>query len=136
MVILKSVFALMAGFAVMTVLVIVLTAVLQRRFPAWVGVPTRPRPAYIAVNLAWSFLAAVAGGYVTAWIAAENPLGNALALAIVVLAMSAISALQARGRQPVWYQIALLVISPLGVLAGGMARLHVLGLTWVGFRPS
>jgi hypothetical protein len=46
----------------------------------------------------------------------------------VVLALSALSAMQQRGKQPVWYQLALVAISPLGVLAGGLVRLRVLGI--------
>jgi len=45
-----------------------------------------------------------------------------LALALVVLALSALSALQSRGKQPVWYQLALVAITPIGVLAGGLVR--------------
>jgi hypothetical protein len=42
--------------------------------------------------------------------------------------MAALSALQSRGVQPVWYALALLVLMPLGALAGGMLRLRVLGI--------
>jgi hypothetical protein len=42
--------------------------------------------------------------------------------------MSALSAMQPRGKQPVWYQLALLAIAPLGVLAGGLVRLRMLGI--------
>jgi hypothetical protein len=46
----------------------------------------------------------------------------------VVLALAALSALQSRGKQPVWYALSLVAISPLGVLAGGLMRLRVLGI--------
>jgi hypothetical protein len=46
----------------------------------------------------------------------------------VVLALGAISALQARGRQPAWYQLVLLILAPLGVVAGGLVRLRVMGM--------
>jgi len=39
-----------------------------------------------------------------------------------------LSALQSRGKQPVWYQLALVAITPIGVLAGGLVRLRVLGI--------
>jgi predicted membrane-bound dolichyl-phosphate-mannose-protein mannosyltransferase len=65
---------------------------------------------------------------VTAYLATGNPLVLVLVLAIVVLAMAALSALQSRGVQPVWYALALLVLMPLGALAGGMLRLRVLGI--------
>lgn len=128
MVILRAFLALLAGFATMAALVIVVTALLTRFAPGWVGEQGKPRPAYIFVNLGYSFLAAAAGGYVTAFAAAANPLGHALALGIVVLVLSALSALQSLGKQPVAYQLALAAISPLGVLAGGLLRLRVLGV--------
>ncbi len=64
----------------------------------------------------------------TAWMPAANPLILVLALAMVVLAMGALSALEARGTQPIWYALALLALMPLGVLAGGLVRLRVLGI--------
>jgi hypothetical protein len=51
-----------------------------------------------------------------------------LALAIIVLVLAALSALQSRGKQPVWYQLALVAITPLGVFAGGILRIKVLGI--------
>jgi len=128
MVIFHAFLALLAGYATMVVLVIVLTALLTRLVPSWVGSESRPQPAYVFVNLGYSFLAAVAGGYITAWIAAGNPLVQVLALAMVVLALAALSALQTRGKQPIWYALSLLAISPIGVFAGGLVRLRVLGI--------
>ena len=128
MVILHAFIALVAGFAVMVTLVISITALLTRMVPSWVGDQGRPQPGYVFVNLGYSFLAAAAGGCVTAWIAQANPLVHVLALGMVVLALAALSALQSRGKQPIWYQLALVAISPLGVLAGGLLRLRVLGI--------
>jgi hypothetical protein len=128
MVILHAFLALAAGFVTMAVLVIVLTAALQRMVPSWVGVEGHPLPGYVFVNLGYSFLAAAAGGYVTAWASVANPLIHVLALGMVVLALAALSALQTRGKQPIWYQLSLVAISPLGVLAGGLVRLRVLGI--------
>jgi hypothetical protein len=120
--------SLLAGFATMATLVIVVTALLSRLAPEWVGAEGKPEPGYAFVNLGYSFLAAAAGGYVTAWISAENPLIHVLVLGIVVLAMSALSALQSKGKRPVWYALTLLGLMPLGVLAGGLVRLRVLGI--------
>ena len=112
MVILHAFLALAAGFAVTVLLAMGLE---------W-------GPACIFANLGSSFLAAAAGGYVTAWIAAANPLIHVLALGMVVLALAALSALQERGTRPVGYQLAQVAISPIGVLAGGLVRLRVLGI--------
>jgi hypothetical protein len=120
--------ALAAGFLTMAVLVAALTALLARLTPSWVGDEGKPQPGYIFVNLGYSFLAAAAGGYVTALLAAANPLYHVMALGIIVLALAALSAMQAKGKQPVWYQLTLLGLTPLGVLAGGLVRLRVLGI--------
>ena len=110
MVALHAFFALLGGFATMAALVAVITALLQKLTPGWVSEKGAPKPGYIFVNLGYSFLAAAAGGYVTAWIAAHNPLVHVLALAITVLLLAALSALQQRGEQPVWYMLALVAL--------------------------
>jgi hypothetical protein len=127
-VVLHAFLALLAGFATMALLVIGLTAALARLVPSWVGAEGRPKPAYVFVNLGYSFLASAAGGYVTAWAAVGNALVQVLALALVVLALGALSALQQRGKQPIWYQLSLLAIAPLGVLAGGLLWLRAVGI--------
>lgn len=142
MVILHTFLALAAGFSVVTLLALALAAAVARLAPSWAdaegkllkesssGDLRKPglNPGYAFVNLGSSFLAAAAGGYVTAWVATANPLIQVLALAIIVLAISALSALQARGLQPIWYQLVLVAISPIGVLAGGLVRLRVMGI--------
>ena len=140
--ILHAFLALASGFAVTLALVTTLTALITRLVPSWAETESKPQPGFPAVdlrpqprgpgyafvNLGSAFLSAAAGGYVTAWAAAANPLIHVLALGIVVLALSALSAMQSRGKQPVSYQLALVAISPLGVLAGGLVRLRVLGI--------
>ena len=123
----RTFLALLAGFVTMAALVALMTALLIRLAPDWAGAESRPRPGYAFVNLGYSFLSAAAGGYVTAYLATGNPLVLVLVLGIVVLVMAALSALQSRGAQPVWYALALLVLMPLGALAGGLVRLRVLG---------
>jgi hypothetical protein len=128
MVILRAFLALIAGFATMALLVAILTALLTRLTPSWVGSAGKPTSGYMFVNLGYSFLAAAAGGYVTAWAAQANPLVHVLALALAVLALSSLSALQQRGQQPVGYLLALVAISPVGVFAGGLVRLRIIGI--------
>jgi hypothetical protein len=128
MVILRAFLALFAGFLSMAVIVGVVTAVLMKRVPEWVGEKGSPRAGYVVINLGYSLIAAVAGGYVTAWMAQSNPLIHALALALIVLLLSALSALQQRGMQPIWYQLTLLAITPLGVFIGGLLRLKQMGI--------
>jgi len=125
MVALHAFLALLAGFGTMAALVALITALLQKLTPGWIGEPGNPKPGYVFVNLGYSFLAAAGGGYVTAWIAEHNPLIHVLALAITVLLLAALSALQQRGQQPVWYMLTLVALTPVGALAGGLVRLRV-----------
>jgi len=128
MVMLRTFLALAAGFVVAGLLVALMDALLKTLTPGWGAPGARVPLGYRFVNLGGSFLAAAAGGYTTAWAAASNPLIHVLALGIVVLALSALSVLQSRGTQPVAYALALVALSPLGVLAGGLLRLRVLGI--------
>jgi hypothetical protein len=128
MLILHAFLALLAGFLAMALLVTAATVVITKLVPAWVGAPGHPRSGYIFVNLGYSFAAAMVGGYVTAWLAKDNPLIHALALALIVLLLAALSAIQQRGMQPIWYQLLLVAITPAGVLLGGLLRVRVLGV--------
>ena len=128
MVVLHAFLALAAGFVTMAALVAVITVLLRKLTPSWTGSPDKPTSGYIFVNLGYSFLAAAAGGFVTAWLAQANPLVHVLALSITVLLLSALSALQQRGQQPIGYLLALVVLTPLGAFAGGLVRLRVLGI--------
>jgi len=128
MVILRAFLALAAGFATMAVLVTLVTVLLQRLTPDWADSSEAPKPGYMFVNLGCTFLAAAAGGYVTAWIAEHDPLIHVLALAITVLLLAALSALQQRGKLPVWYLLALVAIAPIGAFVGGLIRMRVLGV--------
>ena len=128
MVVLHAFLALLGGFATMAALVAVFTVLLQKLTPAWAVETERPTPGYVFVNLGYLFLAGAAGGYVTAWMGRQNPLIHVLALAITVLLLGALSALQQRGKQPVWYLLSLVALPPVGVLAGGLIRMRVLGI--------
>jgi hypothetical protein len=127
-VILHAFIALLAGFLTMTVIVVAATAVIAYLVPGWVGDPTHPSGSYIFVNLGYSFLAAAAGGYVAAWLGRTTPLAHTIVLAVVVLLISALNALLSRGKQAIAYQIALVVLSPIGIVAGGLVRLRSLGI--------
>lgn len=120
--ILRAFLALLAGFLTMALPTGIVTAVLMKRAPAWIAANGRPRPAYLMTNLAYSLIFAIGGGYVTGIIGHENPLHYALILAIAVLLLSGMSAVYQRGKQPVSYQILVLVLAPACVLLGGWLR--------------
>ena len=82
-----------------------------------------PSPRYMALNLAFSFVAAYFGGVVTMRIAARSPNGHLIALACVVLAMGVVS-LFMRGaeRQPGWYKLVVPLVGVAGIAASTVLR--------------
>lgn len=126
----RSFLAILAGFATMAVLVTVATATITKSLPRLIGEPDHPRRRYLLLNLVYSAAFAASGGYVTAIVANSDPLRNVLMLAIVILLLSALSAIQMRGKQPVAYQLALIVMTPVAALAGGLLRMHEAGYRW------
>jgi len=126
----RSFLAILAGFATMAVLVTVATAAISKSFPRLIGEPGHPRRRYMLLNLAYSAAFAASGGYITAIVAKSDPLRTVLMLAIVILLLSALSALQLRGQQPITYQFALIVLTPIAALAGGLLRMHAAGYRW------
>jgi len=128
MVALHAFFALASGFATIAILITIVTVMLQRFAPDWTDTAATPKPGYALINIGCTFLAEAAGGFVTAWLADHNPLIHVLALAIAVLLLAALSALQQRGKLPVWYLLALVAITPTGAFVGGLVRLRAMGV--------
>lgn len=126
--ILHSFLAIGGGFITVALLIAMATLAEKRLAPDAASASSRPRRLYLWLNLILSAVAAAAGGYVTTYLAHENPLVHTLALALVVLLLSALSALQLKGKQPVAYQLSLTALTPLAVLGGGLLRLKQIGL--------
>lgn len=137
----RSVLSVVAGFAVMTVCVMGFTlAAMVVLYPGRpLDAPIDPSGAWIAVNLAYSLLAAVAGGWVTAKIATRARMGHAGALALVVLAMSVVGRLageSASGAQPGWYPVVVTAVGIGGVLIGGYLAARASGPARETVAPS
>lgn len=127
MVMLRAFEALFAGFAIVVLLSLAMGFLTKQLAPDWTETAGSLSAGFVFANLGSSFLAAAAGGYVTAWISSD-PLLYVLALGIIVLVLAGLSALQQRGKRPVAYLLASVAIAPLGVLIGGLVRLRVMGL--------
>lgn len=128
MVMAQAFLALLSGLATIALLSLGMTTLVGKFTPGWAAGQGRPSPGAVVVQLGSTLLIAAAGGYLTAVVARANPLVHVLALGIAVLALSALSALQAKGTQPILFQLSMVAVSPLGVLAGGLLRLRVLGI--------
>lgn len=123
-----SFLAIASGFATMALLISLATVLINRTIPEWTEKGAKSKRSYLLINLGYTAAAGIAGGYVTTWVARENPLVYALALAVIVLLLGALSALQLRGQQPILYQVLLTALTPVAVIAGGLLRLRVAGL--------
>lgn len=125
---LRSVAAVVAGFATMSVLVMVgtmaamamlvpggLRAMRQMAGPGAAEAMPAPSTRYYAMNIALSLVAAAVGGWITTRIALDATTGHLLALGILIVVMGLVSAFgPGNNRQPSWYKL----LIPVAGLAG------------------
>ena len=113
--VLRAFFAVMVGYMVMMLSVIVLTLIFVKTMGLKTGNPT---PGYLFINVVYTFLAATIGGYVTARIAVVKPIAVAGVLAALLVIMGVISYRHYTGLQPFWYQVMMMVTPSLCALGG------------------
>lgn len=116
---LKSVVALIAGFAIMTFTILIATIVAVSAFPAAAGARTME---FLAVSIFSAVASAAFGGYATASLAPDRTSAHVLILAVMVLISAASGLIAPQPGQETWYLIALLVVEPIGVVGGGRIR--------------
>ena len=125
---LRSVGAVLAGFLLATIIVLLSTmiAVALMLPPAGPGMMPEPTGSYLAVNLVCGLLAAIAGGWLAARLARQAPLAHAMAVGTVMLVLGlAAAAMESdgtTGRQPGWYLYAVALIGWTGASLGGVLR--------------
>ena len=113
--VLRSIFAVIGGFLTMNFIIIIFTVISVAMLHLKSG---HPSPGYLAFNVGYSFFAAGAAGFVTGLIADRLPLGHAAVLAVIMLAFGIVSYPHFTGQQPLWYQVMMMSVPPLCVLAG------------------
>ncbi len=125
MIVLRTFLALAAGFFTMALMLALATASAR-----WAGKQPIAGKSIGAMlwNLGTTLAAALCGGYLTTTLAVDNPLIHALALAIIVLLLSALGAMQSRGSYPIWFSLLMVATGPCAVIAGGLLRLKWMGL--------
>lgn len=119
----RSLAAVVAGLIVAVVMVIVLSWLAA----AVVDQPESgpPTAVYLALNLLGGALAGMAGGATAARMAPHTPHGHAYILAAVILLLSLPGLFSAPlPGQPSWYPVALSVLGPASVVAGGLIALR------------
>lgn len=115
---LKSILAIIVGFAAAAVVVVAATFGAATLLQVEWGQPTAP---YLALNLIGSAGGAGLGGYLAARLAPKAPRVHALVLAGVMLALSLPAVFSPSNvGQPEWYSRAIAVIGPLCVVLGSL----------------
>jgi len=128
MVVFSSFLALASGLLFTILLGILCGVLLKRLLPDWSEDAPRLTPMAVFVHLGISLATTAAGGYLTATVAGANALVHVLALAIIVLALAALSALQNRDKRSHLFLLAQVALSPIGIFIGGLIRLRYLGI--------
>lgn len=128
---LRTIAAVLAGFATAAALVMISTAILVALMLGdWSGPPT---PAYMVANLVASALAALLGGWLAAFLGRRQPLHHGFYLAVVILLLSLLGGDgSASDLQPTWYVRTLMVVAPLSALLGGWLRARQVARAGVG----
>lgn len=123
----RSIFAVLAGYAVMMVTVGLATYLLQAIEPSWFLAGTPPPPPYLALSVAYSFVAAFCAGWLTGRIGQRKPLLHATAMALLAFLMSIVPAVfYGVQTEPRWLQAVPSILMPATVIAGGWLRARAL----------
>jgi hypothetical protein len=119
----RSVLAVIAGYATMVIFTLCLFAVIQFVWPDAFPTPEAfPSTMIAVIIIVFGLLSAVVGGFICAVIARTEPLKHGIALSALVLVMSIISALTSPIEQPIWYTAGLTVAGCIGALFGAKMR--------------
>ena len=113
----RSLLAVLVGYAV-------LAAVIGFVFYLWLGAQPANPPSrkFLYVVLGVGFVAAVAGGWVTALLAPGKRWKHVQALVALILVMAAVNLVWTAGREPLWFQIGNIAAAVAGVVLGGSLK--------------
>ena len=121
---LRSVLAVMAGYAAMAAIVVVSTILAVRfilRTPLSAMRSQGPTPLsrrYLTVNVVASAVAALVAGWITGTLAGHDPLTHGFAIAALMVVLGLLSARQAGAAQPRWYRTLLVTLMPALAVVG------------------
>ncbi len=121
--IIRSVLTVLGAFFVVAVLVGLTTALAAELILGSTGPGAEPTAPFLVVNLTYSVLYAIVGGYVAATVSDHSPLAHAAALSVFMMLLGlttwVINGGQPAPGQPVWYPwVITLVVPPTAVLGG------------------
>ena len=120
MAVLRSIIALVGGFAILAFVWFVLVAIVALVIGARAA--DQFSPAMLGAKIALFAFAAVAGGYATASLAPARPRLHATVLAAMVLAMTISMIASPQPGAPRWFSVTLAMIGPTFAVLGGVFR--------------
>ena len=110
---LRSLGAILAGYLVIVLLTLLFFSLLDLALP-----PGQISNPWILFTLAFSVIAAVLGGWVTARLAKRHPRLHGFLLGAFLILMGLLSMSAAQGNEPFWYQASLLALALPAAWAG------------------
>ena len=121
--IIRSVLTVLGAFFVVAVLVGLTTALAAELMLGSAGRGAEATTPFLVVNLSYSVLYAIVGGYVAATVSDHSPLGHAAALSAFMMLLGLTTWVMDSGQpapgQPVWYPwVITLLVPPTAVLGG------------------
>jgi hypothetical protein len=117
---LRSLGAILAGFVVVALVIGILTPVVIRAFRVE-NFNSFSLPVLVA-TIGYCVVAAIAGGYLTAWIAGRRELPHAAGLGLLMIAMSVVSMRQHGEVRPGWYETTIAGCGPVAAFFGAAIR--------------
>jgi hypothetical protein len=78
---------------------------------------------YMVASVAWTVGAAIAGGFVAAWIAGRRELPWSAVVGFLLIALSVVAMRRRGTAQPGWYETAVAGCGPISALVGGAIRM-------------
>ena len=121
--IIRSVLSVLGAFFVVALLVGLSTVLAAQLMLGSTGPETEPTTPFLVVNLTYSVLFAIVGGFVAATVSDRSPLGHAAALSVFMMLIGLTSWMINRGQpasgEPDWYPwVITLLVPPTAVLGG------------------
>lgn|GEM_PF-2524527 len=119
----RGLLAVFCGFAVFFILVRMMAAFVGSGPDTSGAYVNGPVMNYLLVSLAWTVVAAVLAGYVTALAAGSHEFPHTAALGLLMVVLSLISMRQEGIAQPGWYQTTIAGCGPISAMIGAAVRM-------------
>ncbi len=122
----RSIFAVIAGSVVWTMLWLGSNALVMRLFPDWYGEGGKVESAPVLLFMILrSVIFSILAGYITAWIARRSEIKHTFALGVLQLVLGIIATIQFYNVAPLWYHaLFLTLLIPSNVFGGWLREIQ------------